>query len=121
MPSVFKRSKFQQAFKGVAEAIRIENSFKIHFAAGIVAIMLSFILNLNPLEWSLILLVIGLVLLSEMFNTVIELLVRLHTGQYSELAKKLLDISAGAVLISSVVAVIVGTVIFGCKIIALLQ
>ena len=121
MPSVFKRGKFQQAFKGVAEAIRIENSFKIHFAAGILAIIISFFLKIDPVEWCLVLLVIGLVLLAEMFNTVIELLVRLHTGKHNDLAKKLLDISAGAVLVSSVVALIVGTVIFGCRIVALLQ
>ena len=115
MGNLFKQRKFERAAKGVIEGIRIENSFKFHLAAGIIAIIVSFILGLNAVEWCLVLLVIWLVLLSEMFNTVIELLVRLHTAEYSELAAKLLDISAGAVLISSLVAAVIGTIIFGSR------
>ena len=113
MGNYLNQKKFERAAKGILEGIRIENSFKFHFAAGIIAIIASFVLGLNAIQWCLILLVIGLVLLSEMFNTVIELLVRLHTAEYSELAAKLLDISAGAVLISSIVAAVIGTIIFG--------
>ena len=113
---LFRRMKFRRAIKGVLEGIRIENSFKFHIAAAILAIILSFVLKINEVEWCLVLLVIGLVLLSEMFNTVIELLVRLYTAEHSDLAAKLLDISAGAVLISSVVAAVIGAIIFGCHI-----
>ena len=116
---LFRRNKFRKAIRGIIEGIRIENSFKVHFAGAILAIILGFVLGINEIEWCLVLLVIGLVLLSEMFNTVIELLVRLYTAEYSDLAGKLLDMSAGAVLISSIVAAVIGGIIFGCRLIEL--
>ncbi len=114
-----KRNKFKKAYLGIREGIRIENSFKVHLTAAALAIVISALLRLNSTEWCLVLLVIGLVLVAEMFNTGIELLVRLHTREYHKLAEKLLNISAGAVLISSIVATLIGLIIFGCKIIAL--
>lgn len=114
-----RRGKFRRAIRGIVEGIRIENSFKFHLTMAALAIIMSAMLKINELEWCLVLLVIGLVLLSEMFNTVIELLVRLYTAEYHELAEKLLNISAGAVLISSIVAALVGVIIFGSKIVAL--
>ena len=115
--NLLKRKKFRRACHGVLEGIRIENSFKVHLTAAALAIIVSIIIGISPDEWCLILLVIGLVLVSEMFNTVIELLVRLYTAQYHELAEKLLNISAGAVMISSIVALIVGITIFGSRLV----
>ena len=114
-----KKDKFARAFRGIREGIRIENSFKVHLTAAVLSIIISALLHLNLVEWCLILLVIGLVLVAEMFNTVIELLVRLYTAQYHELAQKLLNISAGAVLISSIVAALTGAIVFGSKLLML--
>ena len=105
--------KFGCAFRGIAEAIRVENSFKFHFAAAIAAILFGFFLRITIDEWAVLFLVIGLVLVAEMFNTVVELLTRMVTQEHNKLAKQLLDISAGAVLLSSIVSVIVGVAIFG--------
>jgi diacylglycerol kinase len=107
--------KFGCAFRGIAEAIRVDNSFKFHFAAGIAAVLLGFLLRIEVDEWAVLFLVIGLVLVAEMFNTVVELLVRLMTREQNQLARQLLDISAGAVLLSSIVSVIVGAAIFGTR------
>ncbi len=100
----------------MAEAIREENSFKFHFAAAIAAIALGFVLRISVGEWAVLVLVIGLVLAAEMFNTVVELFVKLVTEEHSELARQVLDVSAGAVLVSSIVSVVVGLVIFGSRI-----
>ncbi len=108
-------SKFGYAFRGIAEAIRVDNSFKFHFTAAIVAILFGLLLRITGDEWAVLFLVIGLVLVAEMFNTVVELMTRMVTQEYSKLARQLLDISAGAVLLSSIVSVIVGVVIFGAK------
>ena len=105
--------KFGCAFRGVSEAIRIENSFKFHFAAAIAAVVLGLFLRISHGEWAVLVLVIGLVLVAEMFNTVVELMTRMVTQEHSNLARQLLDISAGAVLLSSIVSAIVGAVIFG--------
>jgi diacylglycerol kinase len=108
--------KFGCAFRGIAEAIRIENTFKFHLMAAIAAIVLGFLLRITPDEWAVLILVIGLVLAAEMFNTVVELLVRMMTHEHNRLARQLLDISAGAVLVSCIASVIVGVVIFGSRI-----
>jgi diacylglycerol kinase len=107
--------KFGNAFRGIAEAIRIENSFKFHFVAAIAAVVLGFLLNISEEEWAVLVIVIGLVLVAEMFNTVVELLSRLVTKEQNALARQLLDISAGAVLVTSLISVIVGILIFGAK------
>lgn len=107
--------KFGCAFRGIAEAIRVENSFKFHFVAAIGAVVLGFLLKISENEWAVLVLVIGLVLVAEMFNTVVELMTRMVTQEYNKMARQLLDISAGAVLLSSITSVIVGIVIFGSK------
>lgn len=107
--------KFGCAVRGIAEAIRIENSFKFHFAAAIAAVLLGFLLKISGSEWAALVLVIGLVLVAEMFNTVVELITKMVTREYNELARQLLDISACAVLLSSITSAVVGIVILGTK------
>lgn len=107
--------KFGNAFRGIAEAIRVDNSFKFHFTAAIAAVILGFLLRISEEEWAVLVIVIGLVLVAEMFNTVVELMAKLVTKEQNEVARQLLDISAGAVLLTSIVSVIVGIVIFGGK------
>ena len=105
--------KFGCAFRGIAEAIAIDNSFKYHFVAAILAIMFGFFLKINEAEWIAIIIVIAMVLVAEMFNTVCEVMMKMYTNEYNELVKKLLDISAGAVLFASIAALVTGLIIFG--------
>ncbi|OQY36703.1 MAG: hypothetical protein B6229_09505 [Spirochaetaceae bacterium 4572_7] len=87
-------SKFNYAFKGLKIAFTTDNSFKVHFIVSII------MLKLDRFEWIIISLSIGNVLIAELFNTAIEYIVKMFTSEYHELAEKLLDISAGAVLLS---------------------
>jgi diacylglycerol kinase len=64
------------------------------------------------LEWALLIFANGLVFVAELFNTAIEYLVRMFTQKYHELAEKLLDVSAGAVLFAAIVAIIMGAILF---------
>ena len=104
--------KFVLAFQGIAEAIRIDNSFKYHFAAAVLAVIAGFILRISEAEWIAIVIVIAMVLVSEMFNTVCEIMMRLYTDKYDRRVKVLLDISAGAVLFASIAALVVGIIVF---------
>jgi diacylglycerol kinase len=114
-------AKFGHAFRGIKEAIAIDNSFKYHFAAAILAIAVGCVLHISEAEWIAITIVIAMVLVAEMFNTVCEVMMRMYTDEYHELVKKLLDISAGAVLFASAAALIVGIIIFGNNIGNLLE
>jgi diacylglycerol kinase len=70
-------------------------------------------LRLSAERWAIIVLTSGLVLVSEMANTVIENLVDLVCPEYHPLAKVVKDVMAGAVVLAAVIAVIVGLLILG--------
>lgn len=72
-------------------------------------------LSLQTWEWITILLTVGIVLTLECLNTAIETVVDLVTEEYHPLAKIAKDVAAGAVLIFSIIAVIIGLLIFGPK------
>lgn len=104
--------KFRHALTGLAVAFTTDNSFKAHLVFTVLAIGLGFWLRPDLTGWALIALAIGLVVVAELFNTAIEYLVRMFTTEYHELAEKLLDISAGAVLFASVTALILALIVF---------
>lgn len=104
--------KFGFAVKGLKIAIKTDNSFKIHFIFVLPVVVSGILLKFGRFEWIVIVLSIGLVLVAELFNTSIEYLVKMFTSEYHELAEKLLDISAGAVLMSAVTALIMGLIVY---------
>ena len=101
------------AIDGLRQVIITQQNARIHAAATLVVILLGILLSLSRLEWSLLLLVVGFVWAAEIFNTAIEDLVDLISAENSPTAKKIKDISAGAVLVSVFVSVLVGLLIFG--------
>jgi diacylglycerol kinase len=114
MAKTFK--SFTYAFKGIYLVIRYENNTRFHMAATLAACMLGFFLQLSLLEWTIILMQIGLVWTAEVFNTALEKLVDLISPQYDPRAGAIKDIAAGAVLITSMMSLVIGLLIFGRKI-----
>ena len=107
---------FSDAFNGITLAFRSEVHFKIHLFFTWLAIGAGFVFSISPVEWGLIILVIGFVWVSEMINTAIERSVDMITTDYHPLAKQAKDISAGAVLIASFISVLIGLIVFLPKI-----
>jgi len=66
-------------------------------------------------------LVIGLVWTAEIFNTAMEVMVDMVSPEHSQGGKVIKDISAGAVLISALISVLVGILIFGPKLISVVE
>lgn len=112
---------FKYAFTGIFVSVKSQCNLKIHIIAAIIAIILGFILKISNQEWLIISIVIGGVITAEMFNTTIEAIVDIISPEYSENAKKAKDISAGAILILAIVAVVVGIIIFVPKIILVIN
>ncbi|HTH14929.1 MAG TPA: diacylglycerol kinase family protein [Spirochaetia bacterium] len=104
--------KFGHALTGLQVAVTTDNSFKAHLVFTALALGLCLWLQPSPVGWALVVLGVGLVFVAELFNTAIEYLVRMFTSEYHELAEKLLDISAGAVLFASVVALALAALVF---------
>ena len=103
---------FRYAIAGIIYAIKNERNFRIHLLATVVVIMFSLICHLELFEWIAIIFVIGFVLVSELFNTAVELIIDYIKPEIHPVAKAIKDLAAGAVLITSIVAVIIGLIIF---------
>lgn len=103
---------FGYAFKGVAYAISTQLNFKIHLIATIIAVALGYYLKISIAEWCWIIACIALVLIVELLNTAIELLTDIVSPEFNVKAGHLKDVSAAAVLITAIFALLIGAIIF---------
>ncbi|BDD08326.1 diacylglycerol kinase [Fulvitalea axinellae] len=103
---------FKYAINGLLLLIREEHNSRIHFFAGIMAILLGWLLEINSVEWMIICGVIGFVFAMELINSAIENLCDLVSPEKNDLVKKAKDQAAGAVLVSAIVALVCGLFIF---------
>jgi diacylglycerol kinase len=110
-PTLFESFRFASA--GLFYVIRTQRNFRIHLVMTLCVIALGIWLRLPPDAWSTLLLTIGRVLIAEMFNTAAETLVDLASPDYHPLAKLVKDLAAGAVLVSALIAVVVGLLLLG--------
>ncbi len=106
------------AWRGIGILIRTSHNAWGHIFFGLLAIYLCYILNVSTIEWALIILSIGLVIVAEAFNTAIEIDIDLTSPTYHPYARDTKDVAAGAVLITIFIACMLGLIIFLPKIIA---
>lgn len=107
------KEAFRVAFSGLWYALRTQRNMRVHLGvAGIVTIM-GLWLRLPADQWAMLVLTSGLVLVTEMTNTVIEKLVDLVCPDYHPAAKIVKDVMAGAVVLATIVAVGIGLLILG--------
>ncbi|WP_285876624.1 diacylglycerol kinase family protein [Fictibacillus phosphorivorans] len=103
---------FQYAYAGIIQTYRSEQNFKIHLFISVTVIIIAVILNFSALRMTVLLIVIGIVLALELMNTAVEKTVDLITLKRHPLAKEAKDAAAGAVLVFSIFAVIIGILLF---------
>lgn len=103
---------FKYAMEGIWTALKEEPNLKFHFIIALVVVTLAVVLNVSEVEWLILILTMGLVVSLELTNTAIEELVNSFTENEHPAAKKAKDVAAGAVLVSSVTALIIGLFIF---------
>jgi len=106
-------TSFRCASGGLLDVFRTQRNFRIHLTIAALALLLAAWLRLPHQEWASLILVIGTVLSTEVFNTSAEVLVDLTSPEYHPLAKRVKDVAAGAVLLAAMVAVIVGLLLLG--------
>lgn len=111
--SLRKRLKsFGYAFNGLKVLFREEHNSRIHLVAAVLAVSLGFYLHISRPEWIFLSIVIGAVFTAELFNSAIEKLCDHLSPGPAEKIKKVKDLSAAAVLVSAVVAVVTACLIF---------
>ena len=111
-----KHTNFFSALKiamiGMRELFAESRNARIQLVIFLLVLIAGFIVELNRFEWLWLLIATTIVLALEAINTSIELLSDVYTLDFNLKIKQVKDIAAGAVLIASIFAAIVGFVIF---------
>lgn len=117
-----KRAKsFTHAGRGIWLVIKTTHNAWVDIAILLVVIALGFYFRITQADWMLIVFAAGLVLAAEAFNTAIEIDIDLTSPEYHPFARDTKDVAAGAVLIAAIAAAIIGLLIFGPYLLALLH
>lgn len=112
---------FGYALNGIWHASVTQLNFRVHLVAALVAVYAGYALHISKNEWLWIILSIALVLVAELFNTALEFLVDLVSPEYNKKAGLVKDMSAGAVLITAIGALLIGLMIFLPKLLVLIH
>lgn len=112
---------FRYAFYGICEAYKGEQNLKIHTVFAILVVFAGFILKISYVEWLVCLVLIGLVLMAEFFNTAIEYVVDLASPDIHPLAKLAKDTASAGVLMMAIISAIIGLIIFVPKVIEFVE
>ena len=110
-------NSFKYASEGIKQSYKGEQNLKIHTFIAILVIVFGFFLKISYFEWLVCLLLIGLVLMTEFFNTAIEYVVDLASPRIHPLAKAAKDTASAGVLIMAIISAIIGLLIFVPKLI----
>ena len=111
---------FGHAFAGISYSLRTQANLRIHFAAAIGVVIAGLWLQISTVEWAILVVTILIVMCAELFNTAIEAVVDRVGNEPHPLSKIAKDTAAGAVLIGAIGSVIVGLLIFGPRLLALI-
>ena len=104
------------AWRGIGILIKTSHNAWGHIFFGFLAVYLGFILNISDIEWALLVFAIGFVIIAEAFNTAIEIDMDLTSPEYHPYARDTKDVAAAAVLLSVILSMVVGLIVFLPKI-----
>ena len=111
MPKKFIRS-FSYARQGTAYVLRTQRNIWIHIFIGLLVLAAALWMEVARSEMMILILTISLVIVTEMLNTAIEEVVNLAKPEHHPLAALAKNVAAGAVLVASLGAVLIGVLIF---------
>ncbi len=109
---MLRASSFQNAFRGIIFVLRNEKNFRIELIIASFVIIGGFFFKISIREWVLLFVTIFFVLILEMINSVIEYLCDFVNPDFHIRVQIIKDVSAGFVLLGSILSIIVGTYIF---------
>ncbi len=99
---------FGYAIRGLLSVLKTESHMRFHLIAGIYVIgFCAKFYNLTSAQWGVLILTISAVFITEIFNTVLERVCDTITTEYNKNVEFIKDVSAGAVLVASIGAVII--------------
>ncbi|HLR07999.1 MAG TPA: diacylglycerol kinase family protein [Bacillota bacterium] len=107
---------FSFAWHGLAFMLKTERNFRIHLTVALLVVISSYFFQLTKVEWLFVIFSIGIVLVSEIFNTTVEKTIDYIQPDIHPAAKQIKDAAAGGVLVAAITAAIIGIIIFLPKI-----
>ena len=108
-----RRKSFAYAMRGIILFLKTTPNAWIQLGIFSCAIILGVLFDITQVEWMMVILSAGLVLTAEAFNTAMEIDMNLTSPQYHPYARDTKDVAAGAVLMASIVAGVIGIIVFG--------
>ncbi len=107
---------FRFAFAGLSTFFFAEHNARVHTVATAAVIIAGFLFSINNTEWLTVIIVTAMVWAAELFNTSIEKIMDHISPGYHRQVKIIKDLSAAAVLVTAIAALIAGLIIFIPKI-----
>ena len=112
-PNTSLINSFNHAISGFVHSFKMERNMKYHVAAAVIVIVAGIITHVTRFEMIALILVIGFVFFAELINTAVEAVVDLIVqNNYDPNAKIAKDVSAGAVFVAAMAALVVGYLVF---------
>ncbi len=108
---------FGYAFSGIRTLLRDEHNSRIHVAIMVAVVIVGLLVKISAMEWCVVALCCGGVLMAEAMNSAVEALADLVSPGYHPLVKKAKDVAAAGVLLMAIAAAAAGLIIFIPKII----
>ncbi len=97
------------AVEGIGYCIKTQRNMRIHIVIAIIVLMTGLLLRIGRAEFVMVLMSISMVFICEIVNTAVERAVDTATMEYHPIA----NVAAGAVLVAALNSVIVGLLVFG--------
>ena len=113
-------NSFGYAFNGILTVYKTEQNILFHTIIAIIVIGLGIYLKVSTVEFSILIILIGLVLGFEIINTSIKYTIDMLMPNVHPMAKMAKDASSGAVLVISLIALFVGIIILLPKVLLLI-
>jgi diacylglycerol kinase len=104
------------AWQGIRYCLRFEKNFRIQAIVVLITLLCGILFTINFNEWIIIIFCWAFVLALEIINTAIEKLSDIVNASIHPVIKQVKDLSAGAVLLASIMSFIIGCIIFLPKI-----
>ena len=106
-------ASFKPASAGFRYVLRSQPNARVHAFISIAVILAGLWLGLEMASWGLIVLAIALVWATEFINTALEATVDLVSPDQHRLAMTAKDVSAAAVVVAVLAAVVIGLLVLG--------
>ncbi len=103
---------FRNAVNGIINTIPTERNLKIQVMSMIFVVAVGLTVRLSNFEWIICIILFGLILSAELFNTALEKTLDYINEDHSNEIKFIKDASAGAVLVLAIASAIIGLIIF---------